>query len=295
MRTGRCRPGYDYLAHRKIASLVELACGTRMEPDLDGYQHAADISGTHESSTWRASRSGWRSAAPRRRRPGLDTLAGLDRQRHIETYLADRRRHGTPQRAAHRRREQRNRIITLGRFLADRRRKATARRVLPDIPTRRCPATCPPTLTGSSARPWKPPRTAVRRRAPARPRHRGAHGEPATSNHASTRSPAPAPGSRCRSASDSERVVPLHPDTLAAVDAWMAVRGRQRALPHPRQQRPVDFLFVTGGHRMAAARVRRGLHDAVHAAGLTGPDGQPTTITPHQLGTPTPPRWSTPG
>jgi len=35
------RPGYDYLAERKFASLVELACGTRMEPDLDGYQRAA--------------------------------------------------------------------------------------------------------------------------------------------------------------------------------------------------------------------------------------------------------------
>ena len=35
------RPGYDYLAERKFASLVELARGTRLEPGLDGYQHAA--------------------------------------------------------------------------------------------------------------------------------------------------------------------------------------------------------------------------------------------------------------
>src|SRR6266404_7677464 len=194
------RPGYDYLAERKFASLAELACGTRMEPDLDGYQHAADelgfspllcsrsaerviirlliqtgrplhdltvtdlhdaeaafrargerrggdwsndrgflnaawtvlfhlgivdvtppnrrrrehaghahhfggvpawlaarfedytsaISGTHESSTMegiaiRLAHFGRHLAAAD---PGLDTLAGLDRQRHIETYLA---------------------------------------------------------------------------------------------------------------------------------------------------------------------------------------------------------------
>jgi hypothetical protein len=35
------RPGYDYLAERKFASLLDLARGTRLEPDLDGYQRAA--------------------------------------------------------------------------------------------------------------------------------------------------------------------------------------------------------------------------------------------------------------
>src|SRR5260370_15893164 len=35
------RPGYDYLAERKFASLLDLARRTRMEPDLAGFQHAA--------------------------------------------------------------------------------------------------------------------------------------------------------------------------------------------------------------------------------------------------------------
>ena len=226
------RPGYDYLAERKFASLVELARGTRLEPDLDGFQQAAAdlgfsphvcsrsaerviirlliqtgqalhdltagdlheaeaafrargerrngdwsndrgflhsawtvlfhlgiievtppnrrrrehvghahhfggvpawlaarledytsaISGTHESSTMegiaiRLAHFGRHLAATD---PGLDSLAGLDRQRHIETYLAATAvarasRGGQPISAG----EQRSRIITLGRFLAD--------------------------------------------------------------------------------------------------------------------------------------------------------------------------------
>src|SRR6266568_6505932 len=34
-------PGYDYLAGRKFAGLPELARGTGLEPDLDGFQQAA--------------------------------------------------------------------------------------------------------------------------------------------------------------------------------------------------------------------------------------------------------------
>ena len=82
---------------------------------------------------------------------------------------------------------------------------------------------------------------------------------------------------------NTERVVPLDDATLAALHAWIAVRGRQRALPHPRTGQQVDFLFVTGGHRMAAMRVRRGLDHAVLTAELTTPGGQPLKVTPHQL------------
>jgi len=46
---------------------------------------------------------------------------------------------------------------------------------------------------------------------------------------------------------NTERVVPLDEATLAALDAWMAVRGRQRALPHPRHGQSVDFLLAVGG------------------------------------------------
>jgi integrase len=81
----------------------------------------------------------------------------------------------------------------------------------------------------------------------------------------------------------TERTVPLDDATLAALDEWIAQRGPQRALPHPRQNRPADFLFTERGKRPTAWRLRRGLDDAAVAAGLRGRDGQPLHPTPHQL------------
>lgn len=49
---------------------------------------------------------------------------------------------------------------------------------------------------------------------------------------------------------NTERVVPLDEPTLAAFDTWTTQRGHQRALPHPRDGRPTDFLFAASGRRM---------------------------------------------
>ncbi|HEV2374484.1 MAG TPA: tyrosine-type recombinase/integrase [Streptosporangiaceae bacterium] len=81
----------------------------------------------------------------------------------------------------------------------------------------------------------------------------------------------------------TERTVPLDAPTLAALDEWIAQRGPQRALPHPRLGRPADFLFTERGRRLTAYRLRRGLDDAAKAAGLRGRDGQALHPTPHQL------------
>jgi site-specific recombinase XerD len=81
----------------------------------------------------------------------------------------------------------------------------------------------------------------------------------------------------------TERTVPLDADTLAALDEWIHRRGPQRALPHPRLQRPADFLFVERGRRLSAYRLRHGLDQAAAAAALRGRDAQPLHITPHQL------------
>jgi integrase len=81
----------------------------------------------------------------------------------------------------------------------------------------------------------------------------------------------------------TERTVPLDEPTLAAFDEWMAQRGPQRALPHPRLGRPADFLFVEQGRRLSAYRLRRGLDTAAGAAGLRGRDGAALRVTPHQL------------
>jgi integrase len=81
----------------------------------------------------------------------------------------------------------------------------------------------------------------------------------------------------------TQRTVPLDAETLAAIDAWMAMRGRQRALPHPRDGRLADFLFVERGRRLSDFRLRRGLEQAAAVTGLRGRDGGPLRVTPHQL------------
>src|SRR5437879_2230752 len=81
----------------------------------------------------------------------------------------------------------------------------------------------------------------------------------------------------------TERSVPLDVTTLAALDEWVAQRGPQRALPNPRSGRMADFLFVEHGRRVPTSRLRRGLATAAQAAGLTGADGTPLRVVPHQL------------
>jgi integrase len=81
----------------------------------------------------------------------------------------------------------------------------------------------------------------------------------------------------------TERSVPLDPETLAALDQWVSHRGPQRAHPHPRTGRLTDFMFSERGQRLGPWRIRSGLDQAVAAAGLTGVDGQPLGVVPHQL------------
>ena len=82
---------------------------------------------------------------------------------------------------------------------------------------------------------------------------------------------------------NSERMVPLDATTIAALDEWLAHRQHQRAMPHPRDGRPTDFVFVENGRHLGPGRIQKGLRDAVRAAGLTGPDGKPVRIVAHQL------------
>ena len=82
---------------------------------------------------------------------------------------------------------------------------------------------------------------------------------------------------------NTERAVPLDQTALDALDAWLAQRNRQRPLPHPRDGRLADFVFVEHGRRLSAKRLQNGLRRAVVAAGLTGTDGEPLKVVSHQL------------
>lgn len=81
----------------------------------------------------------------------------------------------------------------------------------------------------------------------------------------------------------TERAVPLDEATLACLDALIRYRGPQRPLPHPRLARDADFIFAERGRRIVPGRLRRALRQAAAGAGLTGTDGQPLRVVPHQL------------
>ena len=81
----------------------------------------------------------------------------------------------------------------------------------------------------------------------------------------------------------TERTVPLDAPTLEVFDAWVASRGHQRSLPHPRDGRPADFVFMERGRRPTKWRLAKGLDRVARAAGLTKPDGAPLHITVHQI------------
>jgi integrase len=80
-----------------------------------------------------------------------------------------------------------------------------------------------------------------------------------------------------------ERAVPLDGTAIGAIEEWLAQRAPQRALPHQRDGRLRDFVFVERGRRLGPTRIQRGLSRAVEAAGLPGPDGMPRRVVAHQL------------
>ena len=210
--------------------------------------YTSAISGTHEPSTMegiaiRLAHFGRHLAAVD---PDLDTLAGLDRQRHIETYLAATAvatalRGGQPIGAG----EQRNRIITLGRFLADIAEwewpDAPARRAVdprhPETPAAAAPMTCPQTPTASSARHWKPHRTGC---SPARsclPAPPGSASAKRRDLELDCVHEVPGAGAWLKvplGKLDSERMVPLDDGTVALIDRIAGTCSPGRPMKHPK-------------------------------------------------------------
>src|SRR6266705_1609522 len=394
------RPGYDYLVNRKFASFLNLASGTRMEPGLDGYQHAAAelgfaphvcsrsaerviirlllqagrqlhdltvtdlhdieaafrargerrggdwsndrvflhsawavlfhlgiidvtppnrrrrehaghahhfggvpawlaarfedyasaISGTHEASTMegiaiRLAHFGRHLAAAD---PDLDSLAGLDRQRHVETYLAATAaatalRGGQPIGAG----EQRNRIITLGRFLADITEwewpDAPARRLVftRDIP--KLPRPLPRYLPADADRLIGEALEASPHRLPADPlllaRATGLRIGELRDLELDCVHEVPGTGTWLKvplGKLGSERMVPLDDDTTSLIDRIAETRSPGRPVKHPKTGRPAEFLLTHFGKRVSDQTLRDELARACQAAGLP-------KATPHQL------------
>ncbi len=75
---------------------------------------------------------------------------------------------------------------------------------------------------------------------------------------------------------ETERMVPLDEDILALIDRIIEIRSHGRPMPHPRYRRPAQFLFTHHGRRLSQNAVRAELNRAAGQAGLGH-------ITPHQL------------
>src|SRR5665811_601583 len=75
---------------------------------------------------------------------------------------------------------------------------------------------------------------------------------------------------------DTERMVPLDEDILVLIDRITELRSHGRPLPHPRYRRPAQFLFTHHGRRLGQSSVRAELDRAADIAGLEH-------ITTHQL------------
>jgi integrase len=255
---------------------------------LEDYTPA--ISGTREPSTMdgiaiRLAHFGRHLAAVD---PDLDSLAGLDRQRHIETYLAATAvarasRGGQPISAG----EQRNRIITLGRFLAD-----ITEWQWPDAPARRLvftrdipelPRALPRYLPADADRLIGETLHASPNRlfagALLLARATGLRIGELRDLELDCVHEVPGTGAWLKvplGKLDSERMVPLDDDTVTLIDRIAETRSPGQPLPHPKTGRQTEFLLTHFGRRVSAAALRDELARACQAAGLP-------PATPHQL------------
>ncbi|MGH3281173.1 MAG: tyrosine-type recombinase/integrase, partial [Trebonia sp.] len=252
--------------------------------------YTSAISGTHESSTMegiaiRLAHFGRHLAAVD---PDLDTLAGLDRQRHVETYLAATAvatalRGGQPIGAG----EQRNRIITLGRFLAD-----IAEWEWPDAPARRLvftrdipklPRPLPRYLPADADRLIGEALEASPSRlfagALLLARATGVRIGELRDLELDCVHEVPGAGTWLKvplGKLDSERMVPIDDETVALIDRIAETRSPGRPVKHPKTGRPAEFLLTHFGKRVSDQALRDELARACQAAGLP-------KATPHQL------------
>ncbi len=237
----------------------------------------------------RASRLGQFGAHLAQVDPGLVSVAGLDRRRHIETYLtatatATRQIDGAPISIE----ERRGRIIAVNCFLND-----IGQWGWPEAPTRRL------IFARDTPRRLQP----LPRYIPAEADQRLADAlaaSPETLN-ANALLLARATGLRIGELLDleldcvhevphqgawlkvplgklkTERMVPLDEHSLAIVDRIVGARIAGRPLPHPRDGRLVEFLLLTRfGRRASPDALRSTLANAASSAGID-------PVTPHQL------------
>jgi integrase len=220
--------------------------------------------------------------------PALTSLAELDRQRHLEPYLAvvaaARHPHTGATLSAS---ERRSRILTVGRMIDDiiewgwaeapSRRLVFARDV-PRIP-RRLPRYLPPDNDRRLTEALRASPQRLRADALLLLRATGMRiGElldleiDCVHEVAGSGSWLKVPLGKL----DTERMVPIDEETLELVDRIVEHRSPGRPLPHPHSGKLADFLLTHQGRRLSVDTLRNELSRVATEAGLP-------VVTPHQL------------
>jgi integrase len=220
--------------------------------------------------------------------PALPSLAGLDRRRHIETYLtataeAMNSRTGAPISAS----ERRGRILAVHCLLNDIAEwgwpQAPQRRLVfrSDIP--KLPRALPRYLTPDLDRRLTQALHTWPERLPADAlllqRATGLRIGELVDLELDSVHEIPGQGAWLKvplGKLNTERMVPLDEETVALIDRIVAHRSPGRPLPHPRTARPTDYLLTHHGRRLTVDHLRDVLTRVTTDAGLPH-------ITPHQL------------
>jgi integrase len=220
--------------------------------------------------------------------PQLSSLAGLDRQRHIEPYLAEvataiNPRTGTVLSAS----ERRNRILTTGRMIDDIIEwgwaEAPARRLIfsRDVPRlpRALPRYLPPDADRALAAALHASPNRLYADALLVLRATGMRIGELLDLELDCVHEVPGAGAWLKvplGKLDTERMVPVDEETLALLDRIAGHRSPGRPLPHPRTGKLASFLLTHQGRRVSAHTLRAELTRAAAQAGIGA-------ATPHQL------------
>jgi len=257
---------------RSLVAYLECCLATRVHATVEGIATCLAHFGRHLAAV----------------DPDLGSLADLDRQRHIEPYLAAvararNPRTGAPLAAS----ERRSRILTLGRMLADITewgwpqappRQLVFPRDAPRLP-RPLPRYLPPDadrrlVAALEASPYR-----LRADALLLQRATGLRIGELLDLELDCVHEVPGAGAWLKvplGKLQTERMVPLDEETLALLDRIVQERSPGRPLPHPKTGRLVEFLLTYHGRRISQDTLRGELHRASAAAGLP-------PVTPHQL------------
>ena len=220
--------------------------------------------------------------------PSLTSLSGLDRQRHLEPYLAAiaaaRHPHTGAVLSAS---ERRSRILTVGRMIDDviewGWEEAPARRlVFPrDVPRlpRPLPRYLPPDADRRLSEALQASPQRLRADALLLLRATGMRIGELLDLEIDCVHEVPGSGSWLKvplGKLDTERMVPIDEETLELVDRIVEHRSPGRPLPHPRSGKLADFLLTHQGRRLSVDTLRGELARVATETGLP-------TVTPHQL------------